>query len=225
MGTSLADRAWGRDSAVYRITGVLSVIGGWFITAGAAFTICFFVALVLHYGGNISIIALIGIAVFILIRSQVMYKNVKAKEQGNETLKQLMQTTDSTEALQLMRKHTREELSKVLEYAETNFELTVTSFLHENLRGLRRAMGSTKFEKQLIKQMKRSGTVAMCRLDNNTVLEKGLYYYQGNDFASELVYSISASANLASNISTTTSTHWTPSRKVNSAMYPKISPI
>ena len=90
-----------------------------------------------------------------------------------------------------MRKHTREELSKVLEYAETNFELTVTSFLHENLRGLRRAMGSTKFEKQLIKQMKRSGTVAMCRLDNNTVLEKGLYYYQGNDFASELVYSIS----------------------------------
>ncbi len=39
--------------------------------------------------------------------------------------------------------------------------------------------------------MKRSGTVAMCRLDNNTVLEKGLYYYQGNDFASELVYSIS----------------------------------
>ena len=102
-----------------------------------------------------------------------------------------MQATDSTEALQLMRKHTREELSKVLEYAETNFELTVTSFLHENLRGLRRAMGSTKFEKQLIKQMKRSGTVAMCRLGNNTVLEKGLYYYQGNDFASELVYSIS----------------------------------
>ena len=44
-----------------------------------------------------------------------------------------------------------------------NFELTVTSFLHENLRGLRRAMGSTKFEKQLIKQMKRTGTVAMCK--------------------------------------------------------------
>ena len=181
MGTSLADRAWGRDSAVYRITGVLSVIGGWFITAGAAFTICFFVALVLHFGGNISIIALIALAAFILIRSQVMYKN----------LKQLMQTSDSEEALQLMRKHTREELCKVLEYAETNFELTVTSFIHENLRGLRRAMGSTKFEKQLVKQMKRTGTVAMCRLDNNTVLEKGLYYYQGNDFASELVYSIS----------------------------------
>ena len=112
MGTSLADRAWGRDSAVYRITGVLSVIGGWFITAGAAFTICFFVALVLHYGGNISIIALIALAVFILIRSQVMYKKRKAKAQGNETLKQLMQTSNSEEALQLMRKHTRKELAK-----------------------------------------------------------------------------------------------------------------
>ena len=43
--------------------------------------------------------------------------------------------------------------------------------------------------------MKRTGTVAMCKLDNHTVLEKGLYYYQGNDFASELVYSISACAN------------------------------
>ena len=178
MGTSLADRAWGRDSAVYRITGVLSVIGGWFITAGAAFTICFFVAMVIHFGGSIAIIALIGLAAFTLIRSQLMYKKKKEKEKGNETLKQL-------------RKHTREELSKVLEYAEQNVELTGTSFLHENLRGLRRAMGSTKFEKQLIKQMKRTGTVAMCKLDNHTVLEKGLYYYQGNDFASELVYSIS----------------------------------
>ena len=190
MGTSLADRAWGRDSAVYRITGVLSVIGGWFLTAGAAFTICFFVAMIIYFGGTIAIIALIALAVLSLIRSQVIYKKKKEKEKGNETLKQLMQTSNSDEALQLMRQHTREELGKVLEYAETNFELTVISFLHENLRGLRRSMGSTKFEKQLIKQMKRTGTVAMCKLDNNTVLEKGLYYYQGNDFASELVYSI-----------------------------------
>ena len=187
MGTSLADRAWGRDSAVFRITGVLSVIGGWFITAGAAFTICFFVTFVIHFG---AIIALIGLAVFMLIRSQIMYKKRKEKEKGNATIKQLMQSTDNMEILELLRKHTREELGKILEFTEDNFERTVTAFLHENLRGLRRAMGSVKFEKQLIKQMKRTGTLAMCRLDNNTVLEKGLYYYQGNDFASELVYSV-----------------------------------
>jgi len=190
MGTSLADRAWGRDSAVFRITGVLSVIGGWFITAGAAFTICFFVAMVIHFGGTFAIIALIALAIYSLIRSQVMYKKRKAKEKGNETIKQLMQSSDNTEILELLRKHTREELVKILAFTEENLERTVTAFLHENLRGLRRSMGAVKFEKQLIKQMKRTGTLAMCRLDNNTVLEKGLYYYQGNDFASELVYSI-----------------------------------
>lgn len=190
MATSLSDRAWGRDSAVFRITGVLSVVGGWFITAGAAFTICFFVALIISFGGTIAIVALIALAVFSLIRSQMMYKKRKAKEQSNETLKQLMKSNDNSEILELLRHHTREELSKIMAFTEENFERSVTSFLHENLRGLRRAMGAVKFEKQLIKQMKRTGTIAMCRLDNNTVLEKGLYYYQGNDFASELVFSV-----------------------------------
>ena len=79
MGTSLADRAWGRDSAVYRITGVLSVIGGWFITAGAAFTICFFVTLFIHFGSAVAIVILIAVAIYSLIHSQVMYKKRKQK--------------------------------------------------------------------------------------------------------------------------------------------------
>ena len=190
MGSSLADRAWGRDSAVFRITGVLSVIGGWFLTAGAAFTICFFVALIIHFGGTVAIVLLIGLAAFTLIRSQVLFKKKNLKGKENETFKEIMRSTDSNQALNLMRILTREELNKVLLYAEENFDRTVNSFINENLRGLRKAMGASKFEKQLLKQMKRTGTLAMCRLDNNTVLEKGLYYYQGNDFASELVYSI-----------------------------------
>ena len=190
MGSSLSDRAWGRDSAVFRITGVLSVIGGWFLTAGAAFTICFFVALIIHFGGTVAIVLLIGLAAFTLIRSQVLFKKKNLKGKENETFKEIMRSTDSNQALNLMRVLTREELNKVLLYAEENFDRTVNSFINENLRGLRKAMGASKFAKQLLKQMKRTGTLAMCRLDNNTVLEKGLYYYQGNDFASELVYSI-----------------------------------
>ena len=54
MGSSLADRAWGRESAVYRITGMLSVIGGWFITAFVAFTICAFVTVTMYYIGSVS---------------------------------------------------------------------------------------------------------------------------------------------------------------------------
>ena len=190
MGTSLADRAWGRDSAVYRITGVLSVIGGWFITAGAAFTICFFVTMVIYFGGAVAIIGLIAVAVYSLIHSQMMFKKRKQKKESLDTVRQMLQSQDNAEVLKLLRQHTREELNKVLTFAQENFERTVTSFLHENLRGLRRVNGSVKFEKQLVKQMKRTGTLAMSRLDNNTVLDKGLYYFQGNDFASELVYSV-----------------------------------
>ena len=190
MGTSLADRAWGRDSAVYRITGVLSVIGGWFITAGAAFTICFFVTMVIYFGGAVAIIGLIAVAVYSLIHSQMMFKKRKMKKESLDTVRQMLQSQDNAEVLTLLRQHTREELNKVLSFAQENFERTVTSFLHENLRGLRRVNGSVKFEKQLVKQMKRTGTLAMSRLDNNTVLDKGLYYFQGNDFASELVYSV-----------------------------------
>ena len=190
MGTSLADRAWGRDSAVYRITGVLSVIGVWFIPAGAAFTICFFVTMVIYFGGAVAIIGLIAVAVYSLIHSQMMFKKRKQKKESLDTVRQMLQSQDNAEVLKLLRQHTREELNKVLAFAQENFERTVTSFLHENLRGLRRVNGSVKFEKQLVKQMKRTGTLAMSRLDNNTVLDKGLYYFQGNDFASELVYSV-----------------------------------
>ena len=75
MGSSLADRAWGRESAVYRITGVLSVIGGWFITAGAAATIFFLVALLIYAGGIPALVCMIGLAVSSLLRSHLSYRN------------------------------------------------------------------------------------------------------------------------------------------------------
>ena len=72
MGASLADGAWGRDSAVYRVSGVLSVIGGWFFTAFSAFTVAFILALIFHYGGMIAIVLVLigaGLAIFRTHRS------------------------------------------------------------------------------------------------------------------------------------------------------------
>lgn len=60
MGSSLADRAWSRESAVFRITGVLTVIGGWFITAGVAFTACFIIALLMNFGGVVAVVLMRG---------------------------------------------------------------------------------------------------------------------------------------------------------------------
>ncbi len=69
MGSSLSDRAWGRDSAVYRITGVLTVVGGWFLTAIAASIAAFLVAVTMAYGGFWGMVTMIVIAGFLLIKS------------------------------------------------------------------------------------------------------------------------------------------------------------
>ena len=194
MGTSLADKAWGRESAVYRITGVLSVIGGWFITAGAAFSICFIVAMLIYFGGTAAIVALVALAVFSLVRSHLVYKKKchreNLKEEVNTTVAQLQKTTDSHEALNLFRKLSREELSSVLNFASEALEKAINGFEQENLKDLKKVLIGIEDKKVHLKQVKRVGTLGVTQLDYDIAVEKGLYYYQGNDFASEIVYSI-----------------------------------
>lgn len=194
MGSSLADRAWGRESAVYRITGVLSVIGGWFITAGAAFTICFLVALLIYIGGIVAMIAMVGLAVYMLIRNQILYKKRMKKqamqEEVDSTISRLRETTDKREALSLFREHSREELCNVLNFASDVIGRSVYSFMDENLRELRKIIGELEEEKNYLKQVKRVGTLGVTQLEHDIAVDKGLYYYQGNDFASEIVFSI-----------------------------------
>lgn len=194
MGSSLADRAWGRESAVYRITGVLSVIGGWFITAIAAFTICFFVALLIHVGGIAAMVAMVGLAVYILIRNQLFYKKKMKKEAMQEavntTVHKLRETTDKREALSLFREHSREELCNVLNFTSEAFYRSVHGFMDENLRELRKVMAGVEEKRSYLKQIKRVGTLGVTQLERDIAIDKGLYYYQGNDFASEIIFSI-----------------------------------
>lgn len=194
MGSSLADRAWGRESAVYRITGVLSVIGGWFITAGAAFTVCFLAALLIYVGGIAAMVGVVCLAAYMLIHNQLMYKRKQKKEAMREavstTVSKLRETTDKREALSLFREHSREELCKVLHFAADTFNRSVHGFMDENLKELRRALIAIEEEKTYLKQVKRVGTLGVTQLEHNIAIDKGLYYYQGNDFASEIVFSI-----------------------------------
>lgn len=194
MGTSLADRAWGRESAVFRITGVLSVIGGWFITAGAAFTICFIVAILIHIGGIPAIVGMIALAVYSLIRSQLEYKKKlkkeALKEEVNSTVSQLREAKNPYEALNLFRKHSREEIDSVLRFSADILLRSSNAFMSENLKELRKALSAIEEEKVHLKQVKRVGTLGVTQLDHDIAIEKGLYYYQSNDFASEIVFSI-----------------------------------
>lgn len=85
MGSSLADRAWGRDSAVYRVAGVINVIGGWFMTAVVAFLGAFLMAGVLYYGEVIGLIVMVLIVGFLLIRSAIAYRNKQKNKEKQRT--------------------------------------------------------------------------------------------------------------------------------------------
>merc|ERR1711879_576242 len=66
MGTSLSDRAWDRESAVYRISGVFAVIGGWFLTG--------LIALVISLSGKYMVFVFVGVAAFMVIRTQILFR-------------------------------------------------------------------------------------------------------------------------------------------------------
>ena len=143
MGSSLADRAWGRESAVFRVTGVLSVIGGWFITAGAAFIICFFVTMIMYFGGMTAMVIMIGVAAFILIRSNNKYRKKMKSEKQDDVFQQMLSSKDKAVVWNLLRQHVRENLVKVLDFAANTYGQMTDGFIREDLKSLRKAVSST----------------------------------------------------------------------------------
>ncbi len=117
MGSSLSDRAWGRESAVYRVTGVFSVIGGWFLTAFSAFSIAFIVAFILYYGGFIAVFGLISLAVFLIYRTHLIHKKLTADASDIE---QDVHTISETNIAEKSSKTIVKNLKKVaVEYEKT----------------------------------------------------------------------------------------------------------
>ncbi len=88
MGSSLADRAWGAESAVYRVAGVINVIGGWFFTAFSAFTAAALVAYLLNLNLNIMFPLLLVVALTLLIRSSLAHNKKSKEEKAEDSLKE-----------------------------------------------------------------------------------------------------------------------------------------
>lgn len=172
MGSSLADRAWGRESAVFRVTGVLSVIGGWFITAGAAFIICFLVTLIMFYGGIAAMLIMIGVAVLMLINSNKRYRKKLKSEKEDELFQCILYAKDKKEIWSLLRRHVSENLVKVLGFASAIYLQMTDGFIHEDLKSLRKAVAVTDEEKDKLKKIRRKETLGMRRIERNIAIEK-----------------------------------------------------
>ncbi|MFR3329498.1 MAG: anion permease [Odoribacter splanchnicus] len=188
MGSSLADRAWGRESAVFRVTGVLSVIGGWFITAGAAFIICFFVTMIMYFGGMTAMVIMIGVAVFILIRSNNKYRKKMKSEKQDDVFQQMLSSKDKTVVWNLLRQHVRENLVKVLDFAANTYGQMTDGFIREDLKSLRKAVSSTNDEKDILKKIRRKETLGMRRIDRNVAIEKNTWFHLGSNSSEQMMY-------------------------------------
>jgi small-conductance mechanosensitive channel len=190
MGASLADKAWGRESAVYRVSGVINVIGGWFITAIAAFAITAVIAVGLYFGGKIAMLILVIIGALILIKSQISFKRKSNKEVLKKTVDDLLSSDNSDEALVLLRKYSKENALETLQYVSERYTQVIDAFCKEELKTLRNLSGKIDSHKDDVKKIKRLGTLGIRKLSPSDAFERGLYFYQANDFIGELIYAL-----------------------------------
>lgn len=128
MGTSLADRAWGRESAVYRISGVMTVVAGWFVTALGGFLIAFVVGLALIYGGTIAFGIVTVLSGYMLIRSNFFSKK---KNKDSEPISSEVPLTNEDIIASL-----REEVCKTMESATKIYDRTLIAVFKENRKVL-----------------------------------------------------------------------------------------
>lgn len=188
MGSSLADRAWGRESAVYRITGMLSVIGGWFITAFVAFTICALVTAIMFYTSFVGMFIFICVAVFLLIRSNIKYSKKTKAEQQDDIFKRMMASKDKSEVLSLLRQHVKGTLTDYIAYTEQAYMQVTDGFINEDLKQLKRVMNSTDEQKKMLKKRRRKEILGLRRIPIPIAIEKNTWFHLGSNSCEQMLY-------------------------------------
>lgn len=177
MGSSLADRAWGRESAVYRVTGVVSVIGGWFITAGAAFILAALVATIMHFGGLIAMYIMIAIVIYLLIHSHISYNKKQNANKEDDKMQIIMSSSDTEEVWNVLKLHTADTLSHTLSFSAETYKTLFEAFSKDDHRPLRSSLNKIVDEKNLMKKMRRYETRGMQRIDQPLAFERSTWYH------------------------------------------------
>ncbi len=132
MGTSLADRAWGLDSAVYRVAGVINVISGWFLTALIAFVVAGTMATVIYFGGIIGIIVLLVITVLALLRNFVFHKNTSADITSRNRI------SSENKNIEQIILESAPSISEIIENVHEQYELLINGLATQNEKELKK---------------------------------------------------------------------------------------
>lgn len=190
MGSSLADRAWGRETAVYRITGVITVIGGWFITAGAAFILSFIIATVNHLGGFVAMLIVICVVAAVVINNNRKFKQKQESETVDTLFRQLVRCHDKNETWDLLCQHVRRTQSEAINFARDTFRNITTGLMHDNMKNLRTASHAIEDEKSFWKRYRRKEIVGMRKIDYLLAVEKNTWFHLGCNSITQMIYGL-----------------------------------
>ena len=188
MGTSLADRAWSRESAVFRVTGVVSVIGGWFITAGAAFAACAIVCLLMHLGGFVVMLLFMALDIYLLWKSNRNYKRKMKEERNDDIFMLMMRTKDKDIVWDLLSKHVQRTQSFVAHFSIDLFNRIVDGISTENRRELKQCGNALKEEQDQLKKIRRKEMLAMRRIPSATAIERNTWFHIGANCNMQYIY-------------------------------------
>lgn len=181
MGSSLADRAWGRESAVYRITGVMTVVSGWFVTGVGAFTIAFAVGLALMYGGNPAIIAVSLLCGWMLVRSN----RKKNRAAAAETQAEIRQGTDTKSVID----ECISEVCYTMSQVTRIYDRTLIAVFKENRKVLRDMVQQSNDLFYRSRERKYKVMPILLQLKDGEI-DSGHYYVQVVDYMNEITKSL-----------------------------------
>ena len=191
MGSSLADRAWGRESAVFRITGVINVIGGWFLTAGVAFLACTIVCMFMWYGGFVIQGAFIVLVMLILWRSNKTYKMKQEKEQEqDDSFKKIMRERDPEVAWGMLKDHVKGTQSVSCKYALERYLKIIEAFNKEDARELRRCDRDLQKATLRLKNIRREEMIALKKVPYDIAVERNTWFHVGMNSDQQYIYTL-----------------------------------
>lgn len=187
MGSSLSDRAWGRESAVYRITGVVSVIGGWFFTAFSAASVAFIFANIMMFGGVYAIAALIALAAFMVYRTHVISKKQDSEKKSYGDLE--IEEVDGEILSEKVLEKCRTSVSKVLKDVSKIYGDSLNFFEAEDRKHLKETTKEVSSLNKKIKKLKSNIYNTVRKLQEESI-DSGLYYVQVVDYMRETTHSL-----------------------------------
>lgn len=169
---------------------MITVIGGWFITAGAAFIVSFTIATINHFGGFIAMLCVMGIVAMVIINNNRKFKKKRETDEVDTLFRELVRTHDKAESWELLLQHVRRTQGNILQFTRDTFNNIIDGLTNENIKLLRIAGHDIEENKSYLKRYRRKEIVGMRKIDYLLAVEKNTWFHLGCNSASQLIYGL-----------------------------------